>query len=149
MPEEYSKEQLWKLYEVLPKELKEAIFSEETANSIHEACTRNNLEEAKIPEIAKYAGYVLMGLLPPDEFEKTLKEKLALDNEQAKKINQEITRFIFFPLRATLESIYKTEVEPVAKPKLSEKMPVAEEIPKEEKSAPKRAKRDTYREPTE
>jgi len=149
MPEEYSKEQLWKLYEVLPKELKEAIFSEETANSIHEACARNNLEEAKIPEIAKYTGYVLMGLVPPDEFEKTLKEKLALDNEQAKKINQEITRFVFFPLRATLESIYKTEVEQVAKPDLSEKPSTAEKIPKEEKPPSKRQGKDVYREPVE
>jgi hypothetical protein len=36
MPKEYRKEELWKLYEKLPKELQEAIFAEETANHIDE-----------------------------------------------------------------------------------------------------------------
>jgi hypothetical protein len=43
MPEEYTKEQLWKLYEKLLEELKEAIFSEETANSIWDICSRNGI----------------------------------------------------------------------------------------------------------
>ena len=142
MTEEYTKEQLWKLYEVLPNELKDAIFSEETANSIYETCTRNDLEKEKIPEIAKYTGYVLMGLLPPNEFEKTLEEKLGLKNDLAKKVSQEITRFVFYPLKATLESIYKTEIEPVAKPKPGGK-PSLETAPRE------RPKKDTYRETIE
>jgi hypothetical protein len=142
MSEEYSKEELWKLYETLPKELKDAIFSEETANSIYEACTRNNLEEEKTPEIAKYTGYVLMGLLLPSEFEKTLKEKVGLRNDLAKKVNQEIGRFVFFPLRSALEMIYKIEIEPFAKPKPSEK-PSLEDLPRE------KPKKDIYREPLE
>lgn len=142
MVEEYSKEQLWKLYEALPEELKEAIFSEETANGIHETCKRNGLEEEKIPEVAKYTGYVLLGLLSPDEFEKTLKEKVMLTNDLAKKINQEITRFIFFPLRTTLEMLYKTEIKPVGKPRPAEK-PSLEAMEKE------RPRKDIYREPLE
>ncbi len=149
MPEEYSKEKLWKLYEALPKELQEAIFSEETAISTHEACTKNGVVEEKISEVAKYTGYVLMGLLPPDELEKTLKGKLALSDEQAKNINHEITRFVFFPLRSVLETIYKTEVGQVAKPNPLEKPSAAEEVLKEKKSSSGKRIKDTYREPVE
>ena len=142
MAEEYPREELWKLYEVLPKELKEAIFSAETAETIYRACTRNNLEEEKISEVAKYVGYVLMGLLSPDKLEEKLKEKLEVNSEKIKSIVQEITRFIFFPLRSILEKLYQTEITQVPKPKEEIKK---EEILKEER--PK--KRDIYREPIE
>lgn len=146
MAEEYSREELWKLYEVLPNELKEAIFSVETANSIYETCTRNGLKEEEIPEIAKYTGYVLMGLLPPNEFEKTLKEKVGLDEEKAKKVSQEIDRFVFFPLRTTLETIYK-EIGVVTEISSPEKTLTTQEL--EEKKVAKTPKRDIYREPIE
>ncbi len=111
MPQEYSKDQLWKLYESLPDDLKEAVFSEETANTIHEACTKNNLEEEKISEVAKYTGYVLLGLIPPNEFEKTLKDKVGLKDEALKQTAREIYRFVFFPLKETIEKLYEIEIE--------------------------------------
>lgn len=135
MAKEYPPEELWKLYEVLPKELQEAIFSQETSESIRQACERNHLEE-KIPEVAKYVGLVLMGLLDPDNFERELVDDLKIEKEKAKNIAQEITRFVFFPLRTTLELLYKKEIQQAPKPK---------EVLEEEK--PK--KRDIYREPLE
>ena len=154
MLENYPKEKLQEIYESIPQDLKEALFSQETANSIHEACTKNSVGEEKIPEVAKHTGYVLMGLLPPDELEKTLEFKVGLTNEQAKNINQEITRFVFFPLRAILETLYKTEVSQVAKPKspegfLATEEAAAEDISKKEKPPAKRRGKDTYREPVE
>lgn len=140
MPEEYSKEELWELYESLPEDLQETIFSQETANSIYNACAENGIKDEGVSEISKYVGYVLLGLLPPDEFEKTLKEKLTLENDSAKKISQEITHLVFYPLKETLESIYKTEIALVPKPR--------EEIPKE-KVVKAKPKKDTYREPIE
>jgi len=132
---EYPPEQLWPLYEKLPKDLQEAIFSEKTADLIYDICTRNGLEK-EMSEIARLTGYVLLGLLPPDEFEKTLKEELKLKNNIAKGVNQEITRFIFFPLRTTLEMIYKIEIAPVPKPSIV--TPPAD-----------KPKKDIYREPLE
>jgi hypothetical protein len=136
MAEDYTRDELWKLYEVLPKELKEAIFSQETADVIYRTCTRNNLEEEKIPEVAKYVGYVLMGLLAPDELEKKLIEVLEIGAEKSKNISQEISRFVFFPLRPILEKLYQKEITQTAKPKSE----IKEERPK---------RRDIYREPIE
>lgn len=114
MPD-YSPEQLWPLYEKLPEDLKEAIFSEKTANLIHDICTKNGMEK-EMSEVAKYTGYVMLGLLPPDEFQKTLKEELKLKNDLAKKVALEITRFIFFPVKESLEAIYKIKIEKPARP---------------------------------
>lgn len=134
MPE-YTPEQLWPLFEKLPVDLKEAVFSVETADNIYDVCTKNGLGEEKIPVIARYTGYVLLGVLSPNDFEKTLKGEGKLSDDLAKKIGWEISRLIFFPLRASLEVIYKIEMVPVAK--------LVEEVTKE------KSKKDVYREPPE
>jgi len=143
MAEEYPKEQLWKLYEALPNDLKDAIFSEKTADVINDVCQRSGLEK-ETTLVAKYTGYVLLGLLTPDEFQKALQEELQLKNGVAKKVALEISRFVFFPVKGSLEALYKIEIE---KPIVSEK----EAVPEEETVTTRAARRgkDVYKEPIE
>jgi len=56
-----SKEKLWKIFEMLPDDLKDAILSEDTAEAIWNICKLCNIEMEKVPEISKYVGNVLMG----------------------------------------------------------------------------------------
>ena len=57
-----------------------------------------------------------------------------------KKIAQEINRFIFFPVKRSLEDIYNMEITP----------PAQMEIPGPiKKESVKTGKKDTYREPVE
>ena len=110
MPD-YPKEQLQELYENLPEELREAISSEESGDNIYKACTRNNVSKNdKINEVAKYTAYVLLGLLSPDDFPKKLEKEVKIKKDSAKQIALEINRFIFFPVKDSLEGLYKTEV---------------------------------------
>jgi len=142
MPE-YTKEQFWKLYEKLPEELKDAIFSEETANDIGDICERNRVEDEKASEVAKYTGRVLLGVLLPDEFQKTLEKEVGLEKEVAKKVAQEISRFVFFPVKESLASLYKVEAAPPTRPSI-------EAAPPKEKPAEEVEKKpDIYREPVE
>lgn len=149
MAEEYPKEELQKIYEALPDDLKEALFSEKTADDIYDTCVENGIEEKNL-EVAKYVGYVLLGLLSPDELEKTLKENLTIADESAKKISQEITRLVFFPLKTRLEPLYKIKIAPPPPPEDSEpsKELAEEELPKEE-TPKKRTGKDVYRETIE
>jgi len=133
MTEEFSQGELWKLYEKLPPELREAIFSEETANNIWDICVRNEIEDDRISEIAKYVGRVLLGILPPAEFQEILEKKMELGSEKSKKIFHEINRLIFSAVKHSLAELYETPVKP------------SEEV--KEKSLP--AESDIYREPIE
>jgi len=110
----YTPEQFWKLYEKLPEELKEAVFSIETADNIWDICERNGIQ--KVSEVADYVGQVLVGVLPPADFQETLEKELKLEKDLAKKVSQEINRFIFYPVKASLEELYKIEIAPPAKP---------------------------------
>ena len=138
MPKEYSKEEFWKLYEKLSPELKEAIFSEETADRIEDICLRNEVEDERISEIARYTGRVLLGVLPPDEFQEVLEKELKIEKDKAKRVAREINRFIFYPVKSSLEELYKIEIAPPAKPKVAP-------LPEEKPEAP--SLKDIYREP--
>lgn len=145
----YPKEQLWELYENLPKELQEAVFSPENADKIYDICTRNGVsKENIISEIAKYTGYVLLGVLPPDELLQTFKTELELEEKSVKQIVWEISRFIFLPIKNSLELLYKVEITPSIKPEEGvEIKPLSKEEIKEKTI--KTRKKDVYRETIE
>lgn len=137
----YTKDQFWKLYAKLPQELQDALFAEETGNNIFEICKRNRIED-NLDQIVEYVGQVLVGVLPPKDFQENLEKELKLKKETAKKVAQEINRFIFYPVKPTLEELYKIEIVPPVKPS-GVTPPLSEEKPK----AP--PGKDLYREPVE
>src|SRR3989344_3816711 len=119
MPNKYTKEQFWKLYEKLPQELKDALWAEETGNNIEDICQRYEIEE-NIGDIVDLVGQVLVGVLPPEDFQETLEKELKMERDTAKKVTQEINRFIFYPVRTELEKLYQTKVEPTASAPIKE-----------------------------
>ena len=148
MLEDFPKEKLQEIYESMPQDLKEALFSQEISDTINDICLENNLEEKQISKIVEYVGYVFLGLLSPNDFEKTTKEKLIIKDDLAQKISRQITRLVFFPLKTSLELIYKIKIE-LPKEVIEEKLPAEEEPPKEEKISSGKGGKDTYREPIE
>jgi len=140
MPEKYTKEQFWELYKKLPQELKDALSAEETGNNIYEICKRYEIEE-NLDQIVDYIGQVLLGILPPEEFQETLEKELTLEKEVAKKVTREINRFVFYPVKSSLEELYKIEITPPAKP--------TEITPPPGEKLPAPSKEDVYREPIE
>lgn len=138
---DYKPEQLWPLFEKLPEDLKEAIFAEKTAENISDICQRNKIEKEKISDIAKYTGYILLGVLTPGELEKTLEKELKLEKETVKRVNWEISRLIFLPVKSSLEKLYREEIATLKGVEVTiEKTPPPETEPGRE---------DVYREPIE
>jgi hypothetical protein len=136
-----SKDELWEIYRSLPDDIKDAIFSEDTAEAIWNICQINKIEQ--VSEMAKLAGRTLMGLLPPKDFEQALKQTLKLEEKTAQKIATEMEHYIFNPVKDDLDFIYEEEGKKGRK-----------EIPdsKKEKPSPpskKHAWEDSYREPIE
>ncbi|MDP3995817.1 MAG: hypothetical protein Q8P74_01030 [bacterium] len=106
---QYTQEEFWKLYEKLSQELKDAIFSGETAEHIGNICKRYNIEGGTVFEVAERTRNVLLGLLPPNDLRATLEEELKLEKEIAEKVSKEIGRFIFYPVKPELEQLYGVE----------------------------------------
>ena len=138
----YSKKQLWELYKQLPQELKDAIFSVENAEKISNICSSAGIEGNVISQIAKYTGYVLMGILPPNELQPVLEKEEGLKKNIAKEIAWQINRFIFLPVKNSLEALYGAKITPALEEASSQKS----------QGAPvknKKIKEDKYREKIE
>lgn len=147
---EYSREQLWKLFDKLPSDLRDAVLSEDTANTIRDICQRHKVKDKNVPTLAGMVGNILMGLLSPEEFPEALEEELKIDPERAKKISQEVNRFILFPVRDSLVEFYREiRFAPggrLIKPEVKEER-APRKVPTPEKKRP--PKEDIYREPIE
>lgn len=108
---DYPPKYLKELYVKLPDELKEMIPSEKTANNLWDICIRNNLtQQDEIIKVSKYTGYVLLGLLPPENLSKTLLEELKIEEDLAQKLGDEISQVVFHPIKNTLELLYQKEI---------------------------------------
>lgn len=145
MAQEVTPQQYWKLFKDLPPQLKEALSSEETANSLEEICRRYNIFNISY-EFVEYVGQVLLGLLPPDELQETLKKELRLKKDKAKKLARETYRMVFYPVKSSLEELYEMEIAPLA----TEKIEAPASSPKTPSSTPEvTPSEDPYREPVE
>ena len=130
-------EKFWKLYKNLPQELKEVLNQATIGEEVSEICQRNRISKLS-EEIMECVTQVLIGLLPPEEFQATLERELKLPLELAKRINWEIYRYIFFPVKNSLAELYKKEA-------VSPQPPI---VPTE-KEEKKGEGGDIYREPIE
>lgn len=95
----YTKEEAWEKFDQLPKELKEVLLSEKTAESIMNTCKKNNLKE--ISSVAEIVGSVLLGLSPLENFGKNIQE-LEKDEKRSQKIINELENLIFNPIKSLL-----------------------------------------------
>ena len=135
------KEQLWELYKDLPKDLQKATFSKEVAANIQEICSKNKItDDDLVFDITKNIGYVFLGLLPPDEFSDVLEKELKIEKEKAEQVSSEITRFVFLPVKKSLEALYQIKIKTSSKLKKGDQ-------PEAEVKKPK--KKDVYREVVE
>lgn len=151
----YTREQLWGLYSKLPEELKIAVSSSETNDAIFDTCERYEIERVK--GVAEAVRNVLMGILPPTEFQGVLEKDIGVSAETAKGITHEINRLVFYPVKSTLEELYKITIaapaglikpEVAPSPKSAEQPETAEKKEEEpQKTSP--AGGDTYREAIE
>ena len=136
--------EFFKLHEKLPEELQDLMSSTEMGDSLENICTQYDVL-SYLYEVNDYVGNVLLGLLPPNEFEETLQKGLSIEKDKAKKITREVNRFVFYPVKSLLEDMYNIELAPVAK--IETKLPVTKK--EEVKEIKKPVKSDTYREPIE
>ena len=148
----YTPEQLEQIYQKIPDELQEAIFSVETADAVYNACLTQNITDERGNKVAELVGQVLMGLLLPEEFQKSLEKDGGIKKDAAMNIARDITRFVFFPVKESIRQLHNitgavsspAQTSPVA-PQAKKAAPAAA-APAQETSAPVPKKEDSYRE---
>ncbi len=105
-PEDYSKDQLYQLYEKLPEDLKDAIFSTDVADINGDLAEKYGFSN-KVSKFAELEGYVLLGILPIEEFKEKIEKDVELNPKVSEALLREVDRLIFEPVRESLNKLYK------------------------------------------
>jgi hypothetical protein len=103
----YTREQWRQLYLKLPLEIKEMASADETTDLIFKVLEANDLTDERGTKISDLIRRVLYGLLLPSDFQESLEKEVKLKKETAKKVAAEINRFVFFPIRESLNKLYQ------------------------------------------
>lgn len=109
MPQ-YSKEQILQLYRALPEELKTALDSDHTVDTIEEISKEYNLSSKEHSALVDSVGHTMMGLLPPNELGQSLQDFGNIEKNIAEKIAKTVRRFLFYPVRKSLSVLYNMPV---------------------------------------
>lgn len=137
MPNEKEREKYRKLYKELPEDLQEAAFSVEVDDNINDVCKKYEVYD-RVDKITEYIGKVFFGLLSPDGFQEVLEKEVEIEAGTAKRVATEIYRYVFYPVKESLEKLYRMEIAPLAKMTVTPR-------PSERPSEPPK-KDDVYRE---
>jgi hypothetical protein len=110
-PEDYSKDDKWRLFENLPEDLKHAIFSAKVAATNWNLGQKYALDNRVVSKFAEWEGHVFIGILPPKQFKDRLAKDLGIDSDVAEALFMQINELIFGPVRESLDNLYKNQGE--------------------------------------
>lgn len=103
---EYTDQQIAQMYDNLPEDLKDAIFSVEMSSVVEKIGKESQLNIEQIGDLANETGMVMLGVTHPDEFISNLAERLVVDKERAGLIAHKINDQIFKPVRDSLRKVH-------------------------------------------
>ena len=98
-----NKEEFSKIYNILPKQLQEALYSDEIISTIKNAGLLARLNDKELFILNETTTDVLLGQINPEDFLKELKTRLKISNTALEIINRIIENKIFNPLHEYLE----------------------------------------------
>jgi len=102
----YTDQQISQMYDNLPEDLKDSIFSVDTTSVVNEIGRKYGLAIDKIGDLANETGMVMLGVTHPNEFIGNLADRLEIDKEKARAIAQEINEQVFKKVRESLRKIH-------------------------------------------
>ena len=107
----FTEKQIAQMYDNLPEDLKDSIFSVDTTSVINEIGRKYGLAIDKIGDLANETGMVMLGVTHPNEFIGNLADRLEVDKEKARAIAGEINEQVFKKVRESLRKIHNMREE--------------------------------------
>lgn len=143
MPE-LTREEKLKIFEKLPKELRDLMESENTGAFLLYLGGKYNLDDDKISSLSKIVGNIILGIMPLSNLISEIDSKLAIDTNAASQITREINTDLLASVVNFLKSA--STPTPTSTPTPQSVMPtVKPQIPNTKYQIPGA---DQYREPT-
>lgn len=118
----FPKEKIDEQYKKLPDALKDAIFSVDVANKIFEIGKKFALTIEETGFLGEEAGYVMLGLVHPNDFAKSIQARIEVDEEEIQQVAKEVNSQVFYPIRELFKRVHQFEIA-AAEEKTAEEKP--------------------------
>jgi len=97
----------YELFSKLPQDLRETMFSVETADKIGEVAKKNNLNNDQTWWFSHTVGMILLGETKITNFVETLQKRCKLEETKARQLARDINEIIFLPVKESLKKIHQ------------------------------------------
>lgn len=104
---QFSQQEIDKKLESLPEEIQSALTSDAVAKDIEDIATKNELLFDQTGILFDITNYVLLGLIPSNQFVKTLAKEAEIDSSLAQKIAGELNEKIFNSIKARAQNAHE------------------------------------------
>ncbi len=94
-------------YFQLPQDLRETMFSVETANRTREISKKNNLNSDQAWWASHTAGMIILGEIKITDFVKIIQKRCKLEETSARQLARDINEAIFLPVKESLKKVYQ------------------------------------------
>ncbi|HBM46143.1 MAG: hypothetical protein UT05_C0003G0084 [Parcubacteria group bacterium GW2011_GWF2_38_76] len=132
----HDKNKLNDIYDNLPEDIKNAIASVDSSESIYEIGNKFKLHMDQIAQLGAETGFVLLGVTDPMEFVANVSRVLNIDKTLASQIVTDINEKIFVPVKESLRQIHSQT--PVNKPVLATTPNIIKNVSAMELNVPKK-----------
>jgi hypothetical protein len=102
---EYTREELFAKFDNLPDEVQEAFLSIDTYDAIKAVADKHHLHLDQAGQLSEQIGFVILGILRPENFLSAVQQTLNLSIGTAGEIVKEVNDKVFFPIRHSLEQL--------------------------------------------
>ncbi|MBU1159584.1 MAG: hypothetical protein ABIJ28_04165 [Patescibacteria group bacterium] len=109
---DYTEQQIIEMYEKLPEDLKDAIFSVESTKTLESLGKKYGLNIEQIGKLGNETGMLMIGITSPNEYVGNLAGRLNLDKQKARQIADEVNQQVFSKVRESLKKIHGEESSP-------------------------------------
>ena len=101
----YTPEQIKERYEKLPADIKAAMDSVDTTNTIIDIGQKHDLMYDQLSELVDEVGMVMVGLAPSIMFTNNIARRMQIDMGKAMLVTQDLNKEVFDKLRVSLKKI--------------------------------------------
>ncbi|MCR4306851.1 MAG: hypothetical protein NUV42_02670 [Candidatus Yonathbacteria bacterium] len=106
---EDEKQQLLEQFKKLPKDLQDAITSNDIDVALQEISKRSRLHIDQAGELADEVGLVLLGVVHPDDFLEDVLFRLKIDKKAAMEIVADVNEHVFKKVRESLMKVHRID----------------------------------------
>jgi hypothetical protein len=106
-PDNLSVATLIRKFKILPRGLRDSLFSYGNAEIIFRAGKNNHLSDEKISLLSRVVGRVLMGFIHMEDFQKEVESGLSIDARVASALANELKDKIFYSVGSDISDVYE------------------------------------------